>query len=94
MTQTVQRVKSPLSRELDRVVRAITLLAVGSGVVCLGVGLLLGLARGDGFLFAVGNTVALVPEGLLPTVTLSPPWSWDSRPTPSRVGAAPGRRGA
>ncbi|TFV79587.1 cation-transporting P-type ATPase [Blastococcus sp. CT_GayMR19] len=71
MTQTVQQVKSPLSRELDRVVRAITLLAVGLGVVCFGVGLLLGLAPGDGFLFAVGITVALVPEGLLPTVTLS-----------------------
>ena len=36
---------------------------------------LLALAFGtdaaDGFLFAVGVTVALVPEGLLPTVTLS-----------------------
>jgi calcium-translocating P-type ATPase len=71
MTQTVQRVKSPLSRELDRVVRAITLVAVGLGVVCFGAGLLLGLGVSDGFLFAVGITVALVPEGLLPTVTLS-----------------------
>ena len=33
--------------------------------------LLLGLPPGEGFLFAVGVTVALVPEGLLPTVTLS-----------------------
>jgi len=29
------------------------------------------MPAGDGFLFAIGVTVALVPEGLLPTVTLS-----------------------
>ena len=33
--------------------------------------LLVGSPARDGFLFAVGVTVALVPEGLLPTVTLS-----------------------
>ncbi|MEU2348492.1 cation-transporting P-type ATPase [Modestobacter sp. NPDC049651] len=71
MTRTVERAKTPLSRELDRVVRAISLLAVGLGAVCFGAGLLLGMPARDGFLFAVGVTVALVPEGLLPTVTLS-----------------------
>ena len=71
LTRTVQRGKTPLGKELDRVVKAITVLAVGLGVVCFGAGLLLGLPPGDGFLFAVGVTVALVPEGLLPTVTLS-----------------------
>lgn len=71
MTRSVQRAKTPLSRELDRVVRTITVLAVGVGVGCFGIGLLLGLPAGEGFLFAVGVTVALVPEGLLPTVTLS-----------------------
>jgi len=71
MTRTVQRIKTPLSKELDRVIRVITVIAVGLGVACFGAGLLLGLPAGDGFLFAVGVTVALVPEGLLPTVTLS-----------------------
>ncbi len=33
--------------------------------------LLVGTKASDGFLFAVGVTVAVVPEGLLPTVTLS-----------------------
>ena len=33
--------------------------------------LLIGTPARDGFLFAIGVTVALVPEGLLPTVTLS-----------------------
>ncbi|MGZ4539338.1 MAG: cation-translocating P-type ATPase [Blastococcus sp.] len=71
MTRAVERAKTPLARELDRVVRVVTVLAVGVGVVCFGAGLLLGLPARTGFLFAVGVTVALVPEGLLPTVTLS-----------------------
>ncbi|MGY1633489.1 cation-translocating P-type ATPase [Geodermatophilus sp. SYSU D01186] len=71
MTRSTARAKTPLARELDRVVRIVTVVAVGLGVVCFGAGLLIGLPAGDGFLFAVGVTVALVPEGLLPTVTLS-----------------------
>jgi len=71
MTRTVQRAKTPLAKELNRVVRFVTLLAVGLGIVFFAAGLLLGLPARDGFLFAVGVTVALVPEGLLPTVTLS-----------------------
>ena len=71
MTRAVERAKTPLARELNRVVRFVTVLAVGLGTVCFGAGLLLGLPARDGFLFAIGVTVALVPEGLLPTVTLS-----------------------
>ncbi|SOC49592.1 plasma-membrane calcium-translocating P-type ATPase [Blastococcus aggregatus] len=71
MAGTVERAKTPLSRELHRVVRTVTVLAVGVGLACFGAGFLLGLPASEGFLFAVGVTVALVPEGLLPTVTLS-----------------------
>jgi calcium-translocating P-type ATPase len=71
LTRTVERAKTPLAKELHRVVRTVTFLAVGLGVVCFGLGFLLGLPANEGFLFAVGVTVALVPEGLLPTVTLS-----------------------
>ncbi|MGY1616186.1 cation-translocating P-type ATPase [Geodermatophilus sp. SYSU D00691] len=71
LTRTVERAKTPLAKELDRVVRLITVAAVGLGAVCFGAGFLLGLPVSEGFLFAVGVTVALVPEGLLPTVTLS-----------------------
>ncbi|SFE86225.1 cation-translocating P-type ATPase [Blastococcus tunisiensis] len=71
MTRTVERARTPLSRELHRVVRTVTALAIGLGLACFAAGFLLGLPAGDGFLFAVGVTVALVPEGLLPTVTLS-----------------------
>jgi calcium-translocating P-type ATPase len=62
---------SPLTTQLHRVVRAVAVLAIVVGVVFFGLALLLGTPPTDGFLFAVGVTVALVPEGLLPTVTLS-----------------------
>ena len=41
------------------------------GAAFFGLALLIGTPATDGFLFAIGVTVALVPEGLLPTVTLS-----------------------
>lgn len=63
--------QTPLRRELTRVSRVIALVAVGVGVSFYCIALLVGMPSSDGFLFAVGVTVALVPEGLLPTVTLS-----------------------
>ena len=71
LTQAGRRRRSPLARELDRVVRTVAVLAVGVGAVFFAVALLIGERASDGFLFGIGVTVALVPEGLLPTVTLS-----------------------
>ena len=65
------RPRSPLSLELRRVVRAISTIALLVGASFFGVALLVGIAPSEGFLFAIGVVVALVPEGLLPTVTLS-----------------------
>ena len=71
LTSEVRRPKSPLARELERVVRMVALVAVGVGVGFFGLSLVIGTSTREAFLFAVGVTVALVPEGLLPTVTLS-----------------------
>ncbi|MEU8122454.1 cation-transporting P-type ATPase [Spirillospora sp. NPDC049024] len=71
LSRTAGRRPSPLTRQLHRVVRVVALTAVGVGAAFFGVAVLLGLPPGKGFLLAVGVTVALVPEGLLPTVTLS-----------------------
>src|SRR5581483_7491164 len=71
LTRAGRRPPSPLARELTGVVHVISTIAVGVGVAFFGIALLLGLPASDGFLFAIGVTVALVPEGLLPTVTLS-----------------------
>lgn len=71
LTRAQRPVPTPLHRELVRVSRLIATAAVAVGVTFFCVALLLGTSASDGFLFAVGVTVALVPEGLLPTVTLS-----------------------
>ncbi len=71
LTSTAHRPRTPLAHELNRIVRTIALIAVGVGAAFFTLSLLIGSPARDGFLFAVGVTVALVPEGLLPTVTLS-----------------------
>ena len=71
LTRAQQRAPSPLHRELVRVSRFIAAVAISVGIGFFGLAVLVGMPPSDGFLFAVGVTVALVPEGLLPTVTLS-----------------------
>ena len=71
VSRIAQRPKSPLAVELDRVVRIIAFLSLGVGLLFLAIAVLVGIRASDGFLFALGVTVALVPEGLLPTITLS-----------------------
>jgi magnesium-transporting ATPase (P-type) len=65
---------TPLTRELRRLVRAISYVALAVGVSFYLVALLLGMPAGHGFVLGIGVTVALVPEGLLPTVTLALAW--------------------
>jgi calcium-translocating P-type ATPase len=71
LTQAQRPAPTPLRKELDRVSRIIAAVAIVVGAVFFGVALLVGTPASDGFLFAVGVTVAVVPCGLLPTVTLS-----------------------
>ena len=71
LTSTARHPRTPLARELNRIVRTVATIAVIAGTAFFGISLLIGSPTRDGFLFAVGVTVALVPEGLLPTVTLS-----------------------
>ncbi len=74
LTTLTAKPVGPLTLELRRVVRTIALIAVGVGGVFFTLVLLLGNGAADGFVFAIGVTVALVPEALLPTVTLSLAW--------------------
>jgi calcium-translocating P-type ATPase len=71
LTRGRTRPRTPLTLELDRLVRIVALIALGVGTLFFASGALMGLPMRDGFLFAIGVAVALVPEGLLPTVTLS-----------------------
>jgi calcium-translocating P-type ATPase len=71
LTQHVSQAKGPLAVQLNRMVRIIAVVALSLGISFFVVAVSLGMPISGGFLFAVGVTVALVPEGLLPTVTLS-----------------------
>jgi Ca2+-transporting ATPase len=73
LTQSVRDEPSPLQKELAHVTRRVTFLAVGIGLIFFAMLMLLRVAFNvtDGFIFALGMIVAFVPEGLLPTVTLS-----------------------
>jgi potassium/sodium efflux P-type ATPase len=71
LTGEVVRRPTPLRLQMNQAVRIIAVLAVSFGAVFFGVSTSLGMTTRDGFLFAVGVIVALVPEGLLPTLSLS-----------------------
>ena len=72
LTTVVKREPSTLEVQVSRIVRIITAIAVSMGVlVFLLAYFLVGIEVKESFIFAIGIIVALVPEGLLPTVTLS-----------------------
>jgi magnesium-transporting ATPase (P-type) len=72
LTAGVTREPSTLSVQVARLVRAITALAVGIGLLVFALGYwLVGFTVPEALLFAIGIVVANVPEGLLPTVTLA-----------------------
>ncbi len=71
LTARVKREDSPLERQVKKVAWLIAAVAVGFGIAFLPLGLLAGLGWGAAISFAIGLLVANVPEGLLPTITLS-----------------------
>ena len=71
LTQTAGETTSSLQREIGRLSRLVAVLATGLGVAFFLIGRALGLPFWDNIMFAIGIIVANVPEGLLPTVTLS-----------------------
>ncbi|MGZ6672919.1 MAG: cation-translocating P-type ATPase [Solirubrobacteraceae bacterium] len=71
MTQQAPRHLSPLELEMARMTRLVATLSVSVGLAFFLLAGTLGMSLSDRFVFAVGVIVANVPEGLLPTVTLS-----------------------
>ncbi len=71
LTKEVEEVRSPLGRELNHFIRVISIIAIVLGVTFFTVGFIHGEKLIASFIFAIGIIVANVPEGLLPTVTLS-----------------------
>ncbi|MDD5228976.1 MAG: cation-transporting P-type ATPase, partial [Methylococcales bacterium] len=71
LTQTAVKTDSPLQREIMRLSHIIAGLSITLGVLFFFIGQSVGLSFWANFMFAIGIIVANVPEGLLPTVTLS-----------------------
>jgi calcium-translocating P-type ATPase len=71
LTQAAEEPLSPLQKEIARLSRAVAILAVALGLLFFLIGRLVGAPFSSNLLFAIGVIVANVPEGLLPTVTLS-----------------------
>jgi hypothetical protein len=71
LTQHAEERPSPLELELRRVTRLVAAVSFSLGSLFFVVAGFLGMGLEERFVFAIGVTVANVPEGLLPTVTLS-----------------------
>ena len=71
LTQGTAATPSHLQQEITRLSRLVALLAAALGGLFFAIGTLIGLPFWANLMFAIGIIVANVPEGLLPTVTLS-----------------------
>jgi len=72
LTQSVDEEPSPLQLELDRLTKQLSVIALGMGAVFFLAGVfVVAQPWTQAFIFALGMIVAFIPEGLLPTVTLS-----------------------
>jgi calcium-translocating P-type ATPase len=71
LTQAAREPPSPLQKEIAHLSRLVGAFAVLLGVAFFLVGRTLGLTTWENLVFAIGIIAANVPEGLLPTVTLS-----------------------
>jgi calcium-translocating P-type ATPase len=72
LTQTMVEDKSPLQKELDKLTKQVSIIAVSIGMFFLIAAVLfVKQPIPQAFVFSLGMIVAFIPEGLLPTVTLS-----------------------
>ncbi len=72
LTQQVEERPSPLQREMGLVARVVAAVAFSTGLLFFLAGLLTGkLTPLGSLIFGIGMIVAFVPEGLLPTLSLS-----------------------
>ena len=71
LTNESAEVETPLYKEINRTIRGISIFAVAVGFLFFVIGLLIGRPLISSIIFAIGIIVALVCEGLLPTLTLT-----------------------
>ena len=71
LTQTGRDEVSPLRQQVAHLSRVIGILAIVIGLVFFTISRMINVPFWQGFIFAIGIIVAMVPEGLLPTLTLA-----------------------
>lgn len=71
LTQEIKEEKTPLQKELSFFIRVISIIAILLGILFFFTGWIIGRDFTANFIFAIGIIIANVPEGLLPTVTLT-----------------------
>lgn len=71
LAQTSGTEVSPLRKQLAHLSRLIAALAVGIGLLFFAVGAMIDLPVWQNFIFSIGIIASMVPEGLLPTLTLA-----------------------
>jgi sodium/potassium-transporting ATPase subunit alpha len=71
LTQTAEKSASHLQQEIARLSKLVAIFATSLGLLFFAIGTWVGLPFWTNLMFAIGIIVANVPEGLLPTVTLS-----------------------
>lgn len=72
ITQSLKKDLSPLQKEMKRAVNTITIISISLGILFFFLGKALGgLSYIGAFIFTIGITVANIPEGLLPTLSLA-----------------------
>lgn len=72
LTQTMQEEHSPLQKELNQLTKQVSILALGLGAFFFVAAIFfVKEPMAKSFVFSLGMIVAFIPEGLLPTVTLS-----------------------
>ncbi len=72
LTQAVKEAPSLLQQEMVRLSRILSFAALATGLIVFCVGRFeVGMPEAEAFLLAIGIIVAVIPEGLVPTVTLT-----------------------
>lgn len=72
LTATIAEQPSPLQREMERVTKIVSILAVSIGAFMFVIAITMAHVRPEAaFIFAMGMVVAFVPEGMVPTITLA-----------------------
>jgi len=71
LTKTVQKSLTPMQKEIIHITRILTIIAILMGIVFFALGLFSDRGVLVASIFALSLIVANVPEGLLPTITLS-----------------------